>query len=160
MFCSAMAAVSCFGLCRMDVTVGPWIPLAWLQMSLCYSVSSVQEHAFGVIPCGSLCWGILGNMSWIPFRSNKIGRCSSSMLLALNQAQDQDEAGLKQNRQLAMPTWVMWVLHLQHQLTFSVWMCFSCTALFAEVDIETKTAAKVDPSTWSLSFLLTSGAAS
>lgn len=41
-----------------------------------------------------------------------------------------------------MPTWVTWVLHLQHQLFSSLWMCFSCTALLVKVDIWNKNCSK------------------
>lgn len=59
LFWSAMAGMSCFGLCHMDAMVGPWIPLVWLKMSLCYSISSVQERAFEVHP---LWFALLGDL--------------------------------------------------------------------------------------------------
>lgn len=72
LFWSATVDLSCFALCYVDASVGPWIPLVWLRASLCYRVSSVQEPAFEVRPSprfGSLGRRlILGSMSWLPFR--------------------------------------------------------------------------------------------
>lgn len=58
-FWSAMAGVFCFGLCHMDAMAGPWTPLVWLKVSLCYSISSVQERAFEV---GPLWFTLLGDL--------------------------------------------------------------------------------------------------
>lgn len=99
----------CFAFCHVDATVGPWIPLVWLRVSLCYWISSVQEPAFEVRTSpgfGSLCRVILGNMSWIPFRWSQTGRCSAGVLLTpanhkrVSCPQDQARAGWKQSIQI------------------------------------------------------------
>lgn len=61
--------------CLVDAGAGPWVPLLWLRVCLCYHVHSVQDPASHSPHFGSLCWVILGNMSWIPFRWMQSWRC-------------------------------------------------------------------------------------